>query len=271
MKKLSSLFAIDLCAYAVMNNHYHFVVRIDQQKAIEWSEKEVAERWTQIFSAPLIIERWLAGDRLGHAEQIYARVTIGIWRKRLFDLSWFMRCLNEPIARMANKEENCTGRFWEGRFKSQALLDERAVLACMAYVDLNPIRAAIANSPERSDFTSIQDRIMNSGTCSLYPFVGQADGELGIPFDLNDYMEMVDWAGRVVRNGKKGYIPKAMPPILSRLGLPATPVLEYVCEKQRFPVSALGSARSLRAFAKGMGMKFIKGISLGKRICPEPG
>lgn len=110
-----------------------------------------------------------------------------------------MRCLNESIARQANAEDNCTGRFWEGRFKSQALLDERALAACLAYVDLSPIRA---KTPEESDYTSIQQRIHTaiSGqqTKSLLPLVGgeRWDMPKGLPFQLDHYLELVDWSGR---------------------------------------------------------------------------
>ena len=86
---------------------------------------------------------------------------ISLWRGRLSDISWFMRCLNETVARRANKEDDCKGRFWEWRFKSQALLDEKALVTCMAYVDLNPIRLGISESLDSSDFTSIQERLVN--------------------------------------------------------------------------------------------------------------
>ena len=182
-----------------------------------------------------------------------------------------MRCLNESVARMANKEDRCTGRFWEGRFRSQALLDERAVLSCMAYVDLNPIRAAIADSPEQSDFTSIQERILNPETKTLRRFAEQDDDDVGIPFGLKDYLQLVDWAGRMIQHDKRGYIPEHAPPILQRLGMETAPVLDYLGSKEQIQVNALGSATRLRLLAQRMGKKFIKGVSLGRRLCPEPG
>ncbi|MCA9085260.1 MAG: hypothetical protein KDA81_14445 [Planctomycetaceae bacterium] len=81
------------------------------------------------------------------------------FRNRLSSVSWFMRCPSEVIARLANAQDECTGRFWEGRFKSTVLDSDEAVAACMAYVDLNPIRAGIADTPDDSDFTSVQERM----------------------------------------------------------------------------------------------------------------
>jgi hypothetical protein len=189
------------------------------------------------------------------------------WRERLCNLSWFMRCVNEPIARMANAEDHCTGRFWEGRFKSQALLDERALLTCMAYVDLNPIRAAIAKTPEQSAYTSIQERIKQPNSDSLMAF-GEQDNN-AIPFNLKDYLELVDWGGRQVRKGKRGYIPDNAPPILTRLKMDAAPVLDYLSEDDLPSLGALGPVSALRAFAKSVGRKFIKGHAFGNRLWPE--
>ena len=76
------------------------------------------------------------------------------YRARLANLSWLMKSLSEPIARKANAEDKVTGRFWEGRFGCQALLSEKSILAAMAYVDLNPVRAKIASNIATSRYSN---------------------------------------------------------------------------------------------------------------------
>jgi hypothetical protein len=114
----------------------------------------------------------------------------------LYDISWLMANLSEPTARQANKEDGCTGRFyslpsmaltlrtnwscsnlfqknlWEGRFKSQALLSDAAVLSCMAYVDLNPIRAKMAKTPKPQRTTAFKNepRPYNKTNASLISY-----------------------------------------------------------------------------------------------------
>jgi hypothetical protein len=230
MKLLADLFAIDLCAYAVMSNHYHVILHVDTESATQWSEQEVIKRWEQLFSLPVIVQRYLAKESLTKAERDTVSELITKWRKRLYDISWFMRCINEPIARQANQEDGCTGRYWEGRYKSQALLDEKALAACMAYVDLNPVRAGLAKTPEQSEYTSIEERIRREKPhtsqpdaadipSGLLPFVGYPREEMpkGLPFRLNDYLELIDWTGRSILEHKRGYIPSDQPPILERL------------------------------------------------------
>lgn len=270
MRELTGIFAVDLCSYAVMSNHYHIVIRVNPRRAQQWAEKTVTYRWLKMYSGPDVVKQWLSGRNLTDGELEIVRATTVIWRKRLFDLSWFMRCLNEPIARRANVEDGCTGRFWEGRFHSQALLDERALLSCMAYVDLNPLRAGMAETPEQSDYTSIQQRIRESRNACLLPFAGYCGNDSGIPFGLNDYLELVDWAGRAMQPGKRGVVAQHIPPILSRLWTDAAPVLDYLKQEQRIPVTALGSAARMRNLAERKDKKFIKGLSLGKQLFPEP-
>ena len=151
---MAAVFAVDICGFAVLSNHLHLVLRIRPDVAQEWSDEDVVRRWWRLFphrdsrGATAELERHLLTALLADRQRLAE------WRKRLCSLSWFMRSLCEPIARRANREDGCSGRFWEGRFKSQALLDEAAVLACSMYVDLNPIRAGVADRPETSEFTS---------------------------------------------------------------------------------------------------------------------
>jgi REP element-mobilizing transposase RayT len=160
LRQLAAIFAIEVCAYAIMENHYHTILRTRPDIVATWSDLQVATRWLILFphSSP---EKDPADPPTDKEISALAECTqrIAQLRKRLSSLSWFMGRLNEFIARAANKEDNLKGRFWESRFKCLRLLDDAAIAACMVYVDLNPIRAGLAASPEESDFTSIQERI----------------------------------------------------------------------------------------------------------------
>jgi REP element-mobilizing transposase RayT len=162
LEALAGVFAIDVLGFAVMANHLHVVLRTRPDIAAGWSDDEVAERWLDVFggrrsdACPGREDELLA---LKRAMLLADPPRLAELRRRLASLSWLMRSLAEPLARQANREDDCSGRFWEGRFKCQALLDEAAVLACSVYVDLNPIRAGVAATPEDSQYTSAYERI----------------------------------------------------------------------------------------------------------------
>jgi REP element-mobilizing transposase RayT len=217
-------FAIKLCSYAVMSNHYHVVLHLRADIASKWSKRDVVKRWHSIFRGTYLSQCYAANSPLLPVQHKVLEQDIEVWRERLSSISWFMKVVNESIARRANLEDSCTGHFWESRFKSQALLDERALLACMAYVDLNPIRAKMADSPETSDYTCVKSRIdsLESNTKakrSIEDFVGSSPNAKGLPFVLKDYLELVDWTGRIIRDDKRGAIIQSLPPILERLSL----------------------------------------------------
>ncbi|XQW85311.1 transposase [Thalassotalea piscium] len=222
---LSQVFAIDVCAYAIMSNHTHLVLFIDEDTAKLWSVDEVLQHWHLLFKETLLTQQYCRGDQIPEYLQQTLNDTVECYRNRLMDISWFMRLLNESIARKANQEDNCTGRFWEGRFKSQALLDEVALAACMAYVDLNPVRAGIASTPESSAYTSVKTRVAEAlkgkQPANLLPFVGspRKDMPKGLPFELTDYLELIELTGRCIRVDKAGYITENQPALLHRLNI----------------------------------------------------
>lgn len=283
LTELSELFAVDICAYAIMSNHFHLVVRLDPETAAQWPESTVMDRWEQLFSLPSLVARYKKGEVKTEAEITAAQRYMEQWRERLSDLSWFMRCVNEPIARQANAEDGCTGRFWEGRFKSQALLDEAAVLTCMAYADLNPVRAGMARETVDSDYTSIQQRIRELKAIKrneqpekgprLLDFGGDEGQETpdGLPFALDDYIDLVDWSGRVVRDDKRGAIDEAVPPILQRLEIDAGTWQKMLQERKRLRFHhAVGRASAMKENAASFGRAFLKGLSFALELFPEP-
>ncbi|RFF31438.1 transposase, partial [Wenzhouxiangella sediminis] len=221
--KLAESFAVSVYAYAVMSNHFHVVLRSDPAAPRQWSDREVAERWLAIFPGsisnrddPACVERATLA-LLSNTERL------DVIRQRLGSISWFMRALNEPIARMANREDGCTGRFWEGRFKCQALLDEQAVLSCMAYVDLNPVRAGMCETLRESQHTSVRHRL-ESARSSISKSLGRRSRDqalkpvAGLDVDTlaelteSNYIGLVRWTGLQAHPDKHGKLSAAEAP-----------------------------------------------------------
>ena len=283
LEELAGIFALDILGFAVLSNHLHVVVRTRPDIVKAWSDDEVALRWWRLFpqrrnkngspAEPTEFElNAIRNDTSGLKEK----------RRRLKDISWFMRCLAEPIARRGNKDDRVSGRFWEGRFRAQILLDETAIAACMAYVDLNPIRAGIAATPETSDFTSVKERIEDRATAAevstadaqdvrvehgekagwLAPMAldpprkkvrekittRRASNKGCLSMTLNQYLQLLDWTGRQIRKDKVGVIPKECAPILERLECSAETWVDFVRNfRKRFRNEA-GLAPSRNAF-----------------------
>lgn len=283
MKELAAIYAVDICAYAVMSNHYHLVLYVNQAEARGWSQQEVIERWTRLFpnNAAAIIT--LGRNRGSAVARDQYRKTVEQWRARLCDISWFMRCLNESIARQANREDDCRGRFWEGRFRSQALLDEKALVTCMAYVDLNPVRAGISGSPEECDFTSIQERLLEHARRVRNPnseqrrllkqFSGQGEPRSAaaprkarlkslhrdllhpaggaLPFSQSDYMDLLQFTAARLRERESDASRLAELParrMLKNLGVDTQCWMETVTAFHRHFAQAAGSRESLLTF-----------------------
>lgn len=272
---LASIFAVDVCSFGIMHDHHHETLRTRPDIADSWTDQEVAQRWITLFphrrsrkkhqtSNPRILDILSSPNR------------IATLRRRLSSLSWFMRCLNEPIARAANKEDQVKGRFWESRFKCTVLLDHASIITAMAYVDLNPVRARIAPSPEDSDFTSIQLRIRawcdhdSSPSTSPAPdawlcHIGPTPHNRSI-LNINplEYFDFVDHSGRIFRPDKPGVIDPRLQPILVRLGIRPDTWPETISQFNSIFSLAAGTPSSLRRFADRIGSQWVKGSAAAK-------
>ncbi|BDY05748.1 transposase [Ferrimonas sp. YFM] len=270
---LTKVYAIEVIAFAVMSNHTHTVFYVNIEKANSWSDLEVIERWHLLFTGNAMTRRYLIEeerDEMESWEQHQVEQLVTLYRQRLTDISWFMRTLNEFIARKANKEDNCSGRFWEGRFKSQALLDEQALLSCMTYVDLNPIRANMADTPEQSDHTSIQLRI-RAALAGKQPYRLKAfDVEdienCTLPCHLNDYLELVEFTGRAIRQDKAGHMAKGTADLLTRLNIELDNWMELTQGFEYQFHHLAGREHSMRNCRQADQLKRIRGSTNAKRL-----
>lgn len=193
---LSKHFCITVPAYAIMSNHYHVILHVDKEKALSLSNMEVATRWLEICQKDDLIKLYVDNEKLKVKQEKELNERLDIIRERLYSISWFMRVINQSIASFCNREDKMTGAFWGSRFKSVALENEAAILSCMAYVDLNPIRAKITSSLKKSNFTSIKHRLQTEKSLEKpLIYIGQQENEKtpDINISLNDYVNIIKW------------------------------------------------------------------------------
>jgi hypothetical protein len=249
IEELAQVFAMGVGGFSVMDNHLHLLLRLDPDVAASWSDDDVVRRWGRLYPPrdksrqPLpISDDWVRG-KLKDSSWV-ARA-----RERLQSIGWFMKCLKEPLSRLANREDKCRGAFFQGRYKSVAILDEEALLAVGVYIDLNPVAAKVAKVPETSEYTSIKQRVdhikADDATAQLEAAkdgsVAGSRAASGLEEDLwlcpiedrrridssregmfeglsiGNYLRLVDYTGRLFREGK-ARISDDLAGILDRIG-----------------------------------------------------
>ncbi len=240
LKLLSANFGIDLLAFAILSNHFHLILRSRPDVVETWDDSEVARRWLML--CPKRKKPDKSPEEPNEFELNSIRNDpdkLATIRTRLSDVAWWMRLLCQNIGTRANQEDKEVGKFFQGRYRSVRILDEETLLACAAYVDLNPIRAAMAETLESSEYTSVQRRIQTLQGTNVDSFMAPLTidekidcigpcanharercsnkGFLSMP--LADYLELLDASARQVRADKTGYTPAEVAPIFERLNL----------------------------------------------------
>ncbi len=242
--RLTRVFAMSITSFAVMSNHYHLVVTTHPEQVATWSDTEVASRWVSLSGALDESARQRRVEAILQSPQ-----RLNTLRERLGSLSWYMGSINEAIARRANKEDDCTGRFWEGRFDCQAMLDDAAVTAAMVYVDLNPVRAGVVDEPDKAEHTSLARRLRAS------PKDGQLLADLhSRGMTLSAYLALLHWTVRA--DAAPAHSLK--PPDLLTLSCRAEDWLRRI-QSHRHRRRGRGCRAALQAFAQSLGQRWVWG------------
>ena len=292
LELLAGNFAVSVCGFAIMDNHLHVLARLDPEVAKPWSDEEVVRRWIAVYPPKTLKGEAIEINPAWIDHQLKDTKRVAAMRERLSSLGWFMKALKEPLARMANKEDDCKGTFWESRYKSIAILDEEALLATCAYIDLNPVAAGIASAPETSKHTSVRQRVQHAKSegkltdlkaaargsvagsraagrleeshwlCPLEDLRRTGSSREGMleGFSLGSYLLLVDYTSQLVRQGK-ARVSQEVSGILDRLGTSSEfwqQRMEKLFAKSRLLGSYFATSRErLRAVASQRGVHHV--------------
>ena len=292
-RQLAGLFAIEVTFHTEMANHLHLVLRSRPDIAERWSREEVARRWLTITRLAKCMSDTLPEPSQEKVQALAKdKKRIQKLRRRLSKISWFMGILCENIARRANAEDDCTGRFFESRFKCRECVDEAGTLLCGLYVDLNPIKAGEAPSPETARYTSAYQRIQAQQQCphaadradgwlaelSLRDGsdqdpnkvngsrTGQRASDMGVlSISWENYHQLLQWGVQEVRTGARSTLPKDLELVLDQLQVRSDTWLETVQDYEQAFCHAVGSPAELAEVAQRMGRSCLKGTPACRR------
>ena len=293
-EQMAGLFAIDIDFNAVMSNHLHLVLRTCPRLAKRLSRQEVVRRWLTITRLAKCMTDDLPEPNPKLVEELAKdKKKVAKMRKRLSSISWFMGILCENVARRANKEDQCKGRFWETRFCCRECVDESAVLLCGIYVDLNPITAGEARSPETARYTSAYARIQaqsqrknarNRADGYLAELArrperkdeygladssrtGRRASDLGVlSISLEDYLKLLKWTARLLKSGARKTIPKDLASVLDHLDVKHEAWLDTLHDYEDSFCHVVGPPAAMAKAAKRLNVRCLKGASASRSI-----
>jgi hypothetical protein len=291
LQLLVTSFTIDVAFLGVMSNHLHLVLRTNPRLVKRMGDFEVARRWLRVYPGRRVLDgNWIEPTEEQVTALVQDQEKITHIRRRLGNISWFMSGLCEYIARRANGEDGCDGRFFSGRFACREVTSEGALLVCGIYVDLNQIRAGEAATPETSRHCSVWFRIQaqHGGRMKslrpvdrwLAPLTLRADHVGDVPsssgfrasdkglldISLSDYLRLLDWSGRQIRSGKRGAIPGDLVPILQRLAIEPDEFLDTVENFPRLFPRLAGKAEQILERAQAVNRRWLHGVRPAARV-----
>ena len=290
---LVSCFAIDVAFEAILSNHFHLILRTNPRLVKRMGDWEVARRWLRIYPGKRVLdENWIEPTDKQIEALVADKAKLAVIRKQLSSVSKFMAALSEYIARRANAEDGCDGRFFSGRFGCREITHEAGLLVAGLYVDLNVLRAGEAQTPETSVYTSAWFRIQSRQSAAktksttqpndrwLAPLTLQADHLGDVPctsgerasdkgllsMTLDEYLQLLDWSGRQLRANKRGAIPAHLAPILERLGIEGDELLDTLDDFPRLFRRLVGRAEQILERAQEVGRRWMHGVRPAARV-----
>lgn len=292
LRLLVSCFAIDIAFEAILSNHFHLILRANPRLVKRMGDGEVARRWLRIYPGKRVLdENWIEPTDQQIEALVADKAKMAVVRKQLSSVSKFMAALSEYIARRANAEDDCDGRFFSGRFSCREITHDAGLLVAGLYVDLNLLRAGEAQTPETSVYTSAWFRIQSRQASAknspsqpndswLAALTLQADHLGDVPclsgkrasdkgllsMTLDDYLQLLDWSGRQLRANKRGAIPANLAPILERLGIEGEALLDTLEDFPRLFRRLVGTAEQILERAQEVGRRWMHGVGPAARV-----